>query len=273
MYIILWSHQTLLIGYWAGLYLLFPNQSNRIASIEDYNDRLFSSRTVKKINCVSGVFCCVSDVFCQRWIDHHHHLWSRSVTQFRDQLSLNRINPRVRQKKKWNGILNIYMGCWTHLYFYWCERHNFSKYDIQNYKLVNDKSRSETDKTLIRADQSLGSVCHNVIAVWISLNISEYFSYPWHTKWWRLIYPRQVVTVRQKRCLFICCLIFWSQLFCSAVRGRAHKQDQQQRQQLHCGHHQGVLARLQVCVHNSSMFIRNKRNKQELGLFHWVHQV
>ena len=165
------------------------------------------------------------------------------------------------------------MGCWTLLYFYWCERHNFSKYDIQNYKLVNDQSRSETDKTLIRADQSLGSVCHNVIAVWISLNISEYISYLRLTKWWRLIYPRPVVTVRQKRYLFVFLFYFLSQLFCSALRGRAHQQDQQQRKQLHCGHHQGVLARLQVCVHNPSMFIRNKRNKQASRLFHWVHQV
>ena len=42
-----------------------------------------------------------------------------------------------------------------HIYtFTGCERHNFSKYDIQNYKLVSDKTRSETDKTLIRADHS-----------------------------------------------------------------------------------------------------------------------
>ena len=93
------------------------------------------------------------------------------MTQFRDELSLNRITQSTSEKEMgWDSFIDTFILLLGH---WWCERHNFSKYDIQNYKLVNDKSRSETDKTLIRADKSLGSVCHNVITVWISLNISD----------------------------------------------------------------------------------------------------
>ena len=64
-----------------------------------------------------------------------------------------------------------------HLNFYWagggCERNDFSKYDIQIYKLVSDKTGSGRDRTKLSSELinlvDLGSVCHNVITVWIGL--------------------------------------------------------------------------------------------------------
>ena len=85
----------------------------------------------------------------------------------------------------------------------WCERNDFFKYDIQNYKLVNDKTGSETDKTLIEADKSPWSGTR-LSQCYHSLDHSETQYFRLHiitrlTAWWRLTYPRPVVTALQKR--------------------------------------------------------------------------
>ena len=141
----------------------------------------------------------------------------------------------------------------------WCERNDFFKYDIQNYKLVNDKTGSETDKTLIGADKSPWSGTR-LSQCYHSLDHSE-------TQYFRLHIINSAHSmvkadipetsrdsspekVSHRKSHSLSFLLQFSICACAVVRGLepgwADQQDQQQRQQLHSGQHQRVLARLQV---------------------------